>query len=77
MESQPGKAWWQVPAILILERLRQEDHELEPNLGYRLIWGTEQFKASLQYIVRFYLKYKGWGWNPVVECLVYTKPLVP
>lgn len=39
--------------------LRQEDHELKAVLGYRLIWGTEQLKANLRYMVRTYLKYKG------------------
>lgn len=56
-----------VPVIQELGGLRQEDHELKAVLGYRPIWGTEQLKANLRYMVRTYLKYKGWGCDSVVE----------
>jgi hypothetical protein len=37
-----GKAWWYMPVILVLGRLRQKDLEFETSLGHvvssRLTW---------------------------------------
>jgi hypothetical protein len=29
-----SQTWWHIPVIPALERLRQDDHEFEANLGY-------------------------------------------
>lgn len=73
-----SQKWWNMPTIPEIRIQRQEDHDFKMNLAY-----ISDFKVSLRYVGRPYLKKRGvFGegrmagdvvqWQSV--CLAYIKP---
>jgi hypothetical protein len=48
-----SQAWWFIPVISALRRLRQEDHEFETSLGYTVKPCLKKKKNMQNYDLRF------------------------
>jgi hypothetical protein len=51
-----GQMWWCMPVILVLGRLRQEDHEFQASLGdkERLVSKKKKIERKIKTIAHFY-----------------------